>query len=216
MKKQFLIILSLIISITTVSAVVKDNSLPLLTKVIYIDPGHGGRDQGTSYGNILEKDLNLEISLKLKEELTKEGAIVFLTRESDIDLSTKYDTSKKRGDLSRRIKMIEDSKADLYISIHMNWFSDSKYGGIDILYNDINEKNKKIAQTMKQTLETDFKVREIKQINDYLYRNIKTPGVLIECGFLSNNNDRYLLQQEDYQTKLAKKITKSLINYFTN
>lgn len=71
------------------------NDLPLLGKVIYIDPGHGGRDPGTSYGGLLEKDLNLSISFKLRDELMSKGALVYMTRESDIDFSSRWDIKKK-------------------------------------------------------------------------------------------------------------------------
>lgn len=71
------------------------NELPLLNKIIYVDPGHGGRDPGTMYGKIMEKDINLDISLKLRDELMKKGAIVYMTREDDSDLSSKWDPKKK-------------------------------------------------------------------------------------------------------------------------
>lgn len=213
-KIVFFIVLFLLVGIGfTYAKVIKDD-FSLLTKVIYIDPGHGGRDQGTSYKAIKEKDLNLLIALKLRDKLLEEGAIVFMTREEDIDLSSRYDKNKKRGDLYRRIKLIEDSKADLYLSIHINWFDNPKYHGIDILYNDINAENKLLAESLYNSLKDNLDVRGMKTIDDYLYRNTRTLGLLIECGFLSNSNDRYKLQTSEYQEKLASEIATAVVNYY--
>lgn len=194
---------------------VDSKELPLFQKVITVDPGHGGRDPGTRYGNILEKDLNLEISKVLQEELAKEGAIVYLIREEDVDFSKDTDYLKKRGDLKRRINFIESKKSDIYLSIHLNWYNDYYYGGAEILYNNINKKNKILAEDLRSSLIANkIKTRELKTTNLYLYSNTKVPGVLLECGFLSNKNDRYLLQTKKYQEKFSKAITKGVISYF--
>lgn len=196
-------------------AVVNAQKLPLSNKIIFVDPGHGGRDPGTRYGRILEKDLNLEISKVLKQELERNGAKVILARESDIDLSKETDYHKKHGDLNRRIDMLEKNKSDLYLSIHLNWYNDYYYGGAEVLYNKINSKNKLLAESITNSLEENkIKTREIRTTNLYLYRNTKVPGILLECGFLSNSNDRYLLQTLNYQEKFSKVIVEGLIDYF--
>ena len=198
---------------------VSANTFPLLGKVIYIDPGHGGRDPGVIYGNIYEKDINLEISKKLEEELSLMGATVFLTREEDIDHSSVYDARKKRGDLYRRIKMIDENSidVDIYLSIHINWYNDGYWSGGEVLYYDSNSKNKILAEEIMKGLINDTNTsRSVRTTNLYMYKYIKTPGVLIECGFLSNYKERNLLQTNEYQTTLAKSITKSVINYFKN
>lgn len=177
-------------------------------------PAHGGRDPGTRYGQILEKDLNLEISKALEKELTKQGAIVFMTRDQDEDLSSKYDVRKKRSDLYRRIKLIEKNKSDLYLSIHLNWYRDYYYGGVEILYNNINKDNKRLSEILTSEFSKNkIKTRKNIPTDLYLYRNTRVPGVLIECGFLSNKNDRYLLQTKEYQKKISKIITRGVINY---
>ena len=192
------------------------NSLELFGKVITVDAGHGGRDPGTRYGNILEKDLNLEISKQLEKELTKKGAIVYMIRDKDEDLSSKYDVRKKRGDLYRRLMFIKKNKSDLYLSIHLNWYNNSYYGGVEVLYNDINKNNKILASNIKDAfVESNIKTRNIKKTTLYMYKNTYTSGVLIECGFLSNKNDRYLLQKADYQKKISTIITKGVISYFS-
>ena len=88
-----------------------NNDLPLLGRVVFVDPGHGGRDPGTMYGNIQEKDIVLEISKKLRDELMSKGAIIYMTREGDEDLSSIWDSNKKRGDLYRRILMFREYDA---------------------------------------------------------------------------------------------------------
>ena len=207
----------LLLGLSKVDAKRSNNeSLELLGKVITVDPGHGGRDPGTRYGNILEKDLNLEISKQLEKELTKRGAIVYMTRDKDEDLSSKYDARKKRGDLYRRLMFIKKNKSDLYLSIHLNWYNNSYYGGVEVLYNDINKNNKILASNIKDAfVDSNIKTRNIKKTTLYMYKNTYTPGVLIECGFLSNKNDRYLLQKADYQKKISTIITKGVISYFS-
>ena len=210
-KTTLLIIFCLLVlSLQVISA----QSLPLQDTIIMVDPGHGGRDSGTYYGEIYEKDINLEISKTLAQELSKQGAIVYMTRKRDIDLSSIYDSAKKRGDLYRRLLMIKEKKSDLYISIHINWYDDTTLKGAEVLYNEINENNKKLARSIMKEFKNDLKsTRTIKTTDLYMYRNTTTPGVLVECGYLSNPTERTLLQDEKYQKKLALSITNGIINY---
>ena len=178
------------------------------------DTCHGGRDPGTMYNSIKEKDLNLEISKALEKELTKNGAIVYMIRTSDIDLSSIYDSKKKRGDLYRRLLKIKENKSDLYLSIHINWYQSSAHKGAEVLYNSINKNNKILADAIMNEFKTNQKSkREIKKTNLYMYKNITIPGVLIETGYLSNPTERRLLQSESYQKELAKSITNGVKNY---
>jgi len=210
-----ILLLLMVFSLNIVTAHHSDDNLDLFGKVITVDAGHGGRDPGTRFGNILEKNLNLEISKKLEKELIKNGAIVYMIRDSDVSLNSKYDVRKKRSDLYRRIKFIEDKKSDLYLSIHLNWYNNAYYGGVEILYNNINKNNKLLAGNIRDSfIDSNIKTREIKTTNLYIYRNTNTPGVLIECGFLSNKNDRYLLQKPSYQKKIATVITDGVIGFF--
>lgn len=191
--------------------------LPLLGRVIVIDAGHGGRDPGTIYGNIYEKNINLEISKVLERILSSKGAIVYMIREEDSDLSSAYDKLKKRGDLYRRILFIQDEnkKTDLYLSIHINWYKNPSWGGAEVLYNSINPNNKILGKSIMKHFKEDFNTkRTLKTTNLYLYRNTRVPGVLIECGFLSNPRERYLMQQVEYQEKLSVSIANALIDYF--
>lgn len=196
---------------------INENNLPLLGKVIYLDPGHGGVDSGAQYKDIYEKDINLSISLKLEKELTSLGAIVYLTRNGDYDLSVPNTIHRKRSDLSRRSNIINDSNCDLFLSIHLNSEISGTWRGPQVFYDDNNESNKKIAELYQNELNKTLKgTRKIKQAEDlYLQKRIKRPGVLIEVGFLSNANDRYLLKKEEYQNKVALILKDATVKYFT-
>ena len=186
----------------------------LKNKTIYIDPGHGGRDPGATYKDIKESDINLQISKHLKEELEKNGAQVYLTRIGDYDLSENNARNHKKNDLTARARLINESNCDMYISIHLNSDPSPTWNGIQIFYTNKNEKNKKIAETIKEQLKLKRKTKELK--NMYLFEKINQPGILIEAGFISNPNDRYKLKQTDYQQELSKNITEGIIKYFKN
>ena len=217
MNVQKLIIMFFVISLLVFVDRVKANidELPLLGKVIFVDPGHGGRDPGTMHGNLLEKDIVLEISRVLRDELLKKGAIVYMTRDADVDLSTRWDNQKKRGDLYRRILLYKKHNADLYLSIHVNHFKNPSWSGAEILYHPINKNN----EILGEILMTNFKERlgskrRLKTTDLYMYKSTTIPGVLIECGFISNPRERKLLQDKDYQLKISEVITDSVIEYF--
>ena len=163
----FFLILTLI-SFNFVSANKSEYNLELLGKVIYIDPGHGGLDPGTVYKDIYEKDINLEICLKLQKVLESEGAIVYLTRYGDYDLSNKS-YSRKKSDLNNRVKIINESNADIYISIHLNSINSTIWRGAQVFYDDINIKNKEIANLFQEQLKLDLKTtRTVKEISTML------------------------------------------------
>lgn len=209
MKKLFILSLCFLLSLTCVRA-----SLPLTGKIIILDIGHGGDDPGTSYQNILEKDLNLAIGLELEKELSRNGASVILTREGDYDLASPNATRRKKSDFDNRIDLINKSKADVYLSIHINYLEDSSYYGGQIFY--YGEENKKIAETLQTEFNTISYPRSIKPMpNIYMYRHLKIPGVLVECGFISNKKEREKLITPAYQKEIAKSLTKGLIMYFT-
>lgn len=206
-----------LISICTFSFFyVRADNLPLLGRTIYLDAGHGGVDPGTIYKNIYEKDINLEIVYKLKETLESNGATVLLTRYSDYDLAVPNAVNRKKSDLSRRANVINNSNADIYISIHLNASSSSTWSGAQVFYDDVNEKNESLAKIIQQELRKNTNTKRKYQItnNMYMYKKIEIPGVLIEVGFLSNPNERYILKQKWYQQKLANVITNGILLYF--
>ena len=190
------------------------SSLYLSGKYIIIDPGHGSKDNGTYYNDILEKDLNLSISKILEQELIKKGASVSLLREDDYDLSSPNSKRRKRSDFNNRIDFINKSNADIYLSIHINYLDNNKYSGSQVFY--YGDNNKELANTIQMYLNKINTPRSIKVMpRVYMYNKLNIKGVLIECGFISNNKDRNNLIKSDYQQLLAKTITDALIDYFT-
>ncbi|MDD2469619.1 MAG: N-acetylmuramoyl-L-alanine amidase [Bacilli bacterium] len=211
---MIVIVLFLLAAMNKVNSYVEE--LPLLGKVIYIDPGHGGPDPGANYKDILEKDINLEISKLISTLLVEKGAIVYMTREYDYDLAPPHAYLRKRSDLSRRIKMINDSMCDVYLSIHLNATTSPNWKGAQVFYDNINDKNiilgTKIQDSFKARLGSRRKLKEIHDL--YMYKDITRPGVLLELGFLSNPNERYILRKYYYQKRVSNAIIEGLINYF--
>ncbi|MDD2409490.1 MAG: N-acetylmuramoyl-L-alanine amidase [Bacilli bacterium] len=218
MKKIIILLLFICFLIITVFKVDASKvTFPLIGKIIVIDPGHGGVDNGASHLSVKEDNINLAISLFLKEELERNGAAVILIREGDYDLSKPNALYRKKNDFDNRIRIINNSNADLYLSIHLNYFNQSAYYGPQVFYTENIKSNKKIAKILQKELNKSLKSkRNIKKTNNsnYMFGKLNVPGVLIECGFLSNYNDRYNLQKKDYQKKVSLTITKGIINYY--
>lgn len=218
LKKHLLILIFIFVFCIFYRVDAKINDLPLLGKSIYVDPGHGGRDPGALYKDIEEADINLEISKQLVKKLEEKGAIVYIIRDGDYDLSRPNSYDIKRSDLQNRVKLINNSNIDLYLSIHLNTYSSSNWKGAQVFYDDINEKNKKLAENIqvsfKKMLNSNRKIKEISTY--YMYRHIKVPGVLLEVGFLTNPNERYLLKTENYQNKICDSIVDGVINYYNS
>lgn len=201
------------ISMPKVTAVVKN--LNLLGKTIVLDAGHGGKDEGASSGKIKESKLNLILVKKLEKELISRGATVYLTREDDNDLSTTT-INRKRSDLYRRAQYINKISPDMYISLHLNSSPSPSWRGLQIFYTNNNKENKEIALSLTNYLKEKLSnTREAKKDSTYyMYKHIKSPGVLIETGFISNPSDNYLLRDEKYQNKLITLIADSIENYY--
>ena len=214
MKKKFGWLLICIILLTTSLVYGKEINNKLVGKTIIIDVGHGGKDKGTSVDKVYESDINLAISLKLKNELVKQGVNVILTRDGDYDLSSPLVNRRKKSDFDNRIALINKSNADLYLSIHMNYLNDSKYYGAQVFYTASNEELAKVMQ--KSLIDNLNSPREAKKLSNsiYMYKQLKVPGLLIECGFLSNDKERKLLLNSEYQDKLVKTIINGLLNYY--
>lgn len=183
-------------------------------KVIVIDPGHGGKDSGTSVGDILEKTINLDIALKLKKVLNKHSVDVILTRDGDYDLSSPDVSRRKKSDFDNRINLINSSNADMYLSIHINYLSDSRYYGAQTFYTNGNEEIAKFIQDeFKSSLKSPLDEKTLSN-SIYMYKKLNIPGILIECGFISNYNERHLLNSSVYQDKIVDSIINGLIKYY--
>ena len=167
---------------------------------IVIDPGHGGMDPGCNIGDIKESDIVLNISFKIKEVLESFGYNVILTRETKEALCDgKY---VKRLDTEKRINIINRYSPILVLSIHLNEFGLQQYRGAQVFYNNNNESNKKLAEIIQSTFSMYLKntTRNIKLLErNYLLNRIHFPACIVECGFLSNNQELELLLNEEYQ-----------------
>lgn len=198
------------------------NRLPMKNKVVMIDPGHGGIDPGAiGRTGVLEDNINLEIALKLRKLIEQSGGVGLMIREDDSGLYSEGRArirDKKNEDLKERHKMINESEADILISIHLNFFPQSQYYGAQCFYNSGDEEGKKLAELIQTELIDVIQnnnTRKAKSIDTvYLLKNNKMPGVLVECGFLSNYEEERLLQDENYQEKLAWAIFMGMMKYF--
>lgn len=211
MRHKFYFIFLIILNILLINKVYS-YKLPLLGKIIYLDAGHGGIDVGANYKDIYEKNINLEIVKILAYKLENNGATVYLTRYGDYDLSNIGVRYRKKSDLYNRAKIINNSSADIYISIHLNSTTSSVWSGAQVFYDDINSKNILLAKKIKESIDTK---REIQEINNMYFNKLVTkPGVLVELGFLSNSKDRNNLINEGYQNRITDMIVDGIINYF--
>lgn len=191
-------------------------------KTILIDPGHGGMDGGaSSKTGLLEKDINLKIAMKTKEFLEREGYKVIMTREEDKWLCTEGGTIRKRKleDLESRYKIKKESGCDMFISIHLNAFSQTKYYGAQVWYGD-NESSKIMGRLLQKSfrdnLDNNNDRVEKPARNSYkiLRDNGEIPAVLAECGFLSNAVEAEKLNDPSYQEKIAEAIVQGINTYF--
>lgn len=186
----------------------------LVGKVIVLDAGHGGKDKGTSVDNVYESDINLSLVIMLKKALNKHGVDVILTRDGDYDLSKPDASRRKKSDFDNRIELINNSGADLYLSIHMNYLVDSRYYGAQVFYTEGNEEIAKVLQnSMKDRLDSPLNEKKLSN-SIYMYKQLEVPGILIECGFLSNTKERNLLVTEEYQEKIVETIVDGLLKYY--
>lgn len=188
---------------------------------IVIDPGHGGRDPGKiGINNALEKDINLSVSLKLKDLLEQNDIKVIMTREEDIGLYDENDTSKKRADLKNRVDLINTSGAMFAVSIHQNSFNQENCKGAQVFYYNDSKEGRKLAELIQTQLKetiADENHRKAKPNNTY-YMISKTncPLVIVECGFLSNRIEAELLLNEEYQDKMAWGIHLAILKYIND
>lgn len=190
-------------------------------KKIVIDAGHGGIDPGTkSDSGLLEKEINLDIALKLKRHLSMVGVYCVMIRETDQDFSDIDDdfSTKKRRDLSYRTRVANQSGADLYLSIHANSFPQSIYRGAQTFYEAADPKSKYLAEAIQYHLVKRLGPnRRRAKAGDYRVLNDTVmPGVVIEVGFLSNPEEAEMLKDEAYRERIAEAVFYGLVDYFGN
>ncbi|QNR66967.1 N-acetylmuramoyl-L-alanine amidase CwlD [Paenibacillus peoriae] len=195
-------------------------SLPLTGKVIAIDAGHGGPDGGAvSKEGIIEKDINLAIAFYLRDYLQQAGAVVIMTREDDRDLAqqeTKGYSRRKTEDLKQRVRIIEEQKADLFLSIHMNSIPSSRWSGAQTFYVPNHADNENLASLIQEEIKRNLENtdRVAKTVNTvYLLKALKMPSALVEVGFLSHPEEARRLSDVNYQRQVAASIYKGILRY---
>lgn len=188
---------------------------------VIIDAGHGGEDGGAEVDGILEKDINLSIADKLADTLRLCGVHVTEIRDEDISV---YDDSaqtlreKKVSDLKHRVEIVNGSENNILVSIHQNKFDNSSYSGAQVFYSSNNDKSRVLAGSIRNSvvslLQND-NTRELKPANSdiYLLDNATVPAVIVECGFLSNDEERAKLLDSGYQSEMAYSIAMGVMEY---
>lgn len=189
--------------------------------IVVIDAGHGGEDSGAVANSVLEKDINLEIALKLRDMLKASGIEVKMIRESDVSI---YDTAsgtireRKVSDLKNRVKIVNNNKKNILVSIHQNKFEQSKYSGAQMFYSINNDKSQILAENIRKSItgliQPENK-RELKKGGSdiYLLNKAAVPAVIVECGFISNEEEAKNLSNEEYQSKMAFAICCGILEY---
>ena len=230
-KKRIMIVASVIMVALFVFAiqtntkntnVVQTVALPVSNKVIVLDAGHGKPDEGAqSSTGTTEAETNLKIALKVQSLLEQSGATVILTRSDEnaiYDLDKNTLREKKISDIHNRVKIGNESQADIFVSIHLNKIPQEQYWGWQCFYRQNDEKSTKLAKCLQQNLNEAID-RENKRVamkidNVYIIKHVEIPISIVECGFLSNKKEEQLLLTDEYQNKLAWGIYNGIMDYF--
>ena len=211
MKKIFFLIISILLSSCNYNYIQSSN---FSSYIIFIDPGHGGKDNGTSYNDIFEDELNLKISTILYEKLLNDNIISYISRIADYDLSSQYAKNHKIEDLNKRIDYIESLNTTLFVSLHLNYYHSSNVNGLQVFYQKNNYESEKLAKTLQKKLNNENKKNKNHKVGDYyLLNNCSKCGVLIEYGFLSSEYDRKKLLNDSYLDYLANIIKEGIYAY---
>jgi N-acetylmuramoyl-L-alanine amidase len=203
----------------SVSSSISETSLE---KTVIIDPGHGGSDPGaTGVGGVVEKDLNLIIAKKLQSTLDQAGFAIIMTREDDRSI---YDAGSislaemKDSDLNNRIMIIKEHPHAIFISIHQNSDTNATYFGTQVYYSANNPNSKILAKMIQAEVKKELEPNNTRNVHPpgilRVLLKAPTPAVLIECGFISNQDDARNLQNGDYQDELVSKITKATSDFY--
>ncbi|EPR13552.1 N-acetylmuramoyl-L-alanine amidase family protein [Ruminiclostridium papyrosolvens] len=228
-KRKFLLFAAiLIIAILTVPIILliemssSDTFTDPKSGVIVIDPGHGGIDGGTSRDGVLEKEINLDIAKKLQSILVKQGYKIIMTREEDVSLESLDNSQKSRHmrDLTARANIINNSNAQLFLSIHVNCnLKKPATNGAIVFFSKKYEQNKTLALCIQRQLNNmvvDGKKRSTHdpvQAKYYVLDYTDIPGVIVETGFISNEEEKQELVKDSFRQELAKSISKGVEQY---
>lgn len=181
---------------------------------VVLDAGHGSSDSGkVGINGVLEKDINLSISKKTKKHLEKKGICVVMTRDKDESLAEGENGNRKVQDMKARVKRINDTKPDLAVSIHQNSYHEESIHGAQVFYYEHSESGEKDARILQEALlavDPD-NTRQVKaNTTYYLLKRTEVPILIVECGFLSNQEEAEKLASEDYQKEIAKAIANGI------
>lgn len=231
-KKRFgiistILLISLFVFVFQVASskqTVQTVSLPVSNKVIVLDAGHGKPDEGAQFSNgTTEAETNLKITLKVQSLLEQSGATVVLTRSDEnaiYDLDKTTLRQKKISDIHNRVKIGNESSADIFVSIHLNKISQQQYYGWQCFYKQNDEKSTALAKSLQENLNDSIQ-KENKRVsmkldNVYIIKHVEIPISIVECGFLSNPEEETQLLSDDYQNRLAWGIYNGIMDYFYN
>ena len=201
---------------------VETTSTPVSGKTIVIDAGHGVPDEGAqSSTGTTEAETNLKISLKVQNLLEQSGCTVILTRSDEnaiYDVDSNTLKQKKISDIRNRVKIGNESSADIFVSIHLNKIPQQQYYGWQCFYKEGNEQSNKLAKSIQENLNKSMQKENnrvaMKIDNIYIIKHVEIPTSIVECGFLSNPEEEKQLLDNDYQDHLAWGIYMGIINYF--
>lgn len=223
----FLIILSAMLYLTFMAnfSAAEASSMPIMQKTVIIDAGHGGDDGGAiGIDGTVEKDINLDIALKLEKILKFYGFNVIMTRTQDVmTCDDGLDSLRKRkiSDIHNRFELMRKNPDAIFISVHQNKFEDSSQHGTQVFYSGNDERSKELAEAIQTSVTLTLQRKNDRVVKKsgsgiYLLYHAKIPAVLVECGFISNSDEVKKLKDESYRMKLAILIADGLLKYLSN
>lgn len=186
--------------------------------LVVVDPGHGGSDPGKiGVHKEKEKDINLKISLKVRDKMEKENIQVVMTREKDQDLADGDSQNRKIQDLKKRCEIIHQTQPDCVVSIHQNSYPDDNIKGAQVFYYEDSQEGKHLGEIMQKNLVEGLDKNNHRQAKGnksyYLLKKTDATLVIVECGFISNSEESALLSSEKYQEQVAQSIVKGIKEY---
>lgn len=223
----FLIILSAMLYLTFMAnfSAAEASSMPITQKTVIVDAGHGGDDGGAiGIDGTVEKDINLDIALKLEKILKFYGFNVIMTRTQDVmTCDDGLDSLRKRkiSDIHNRFELMRKNPDAIFISVHQNKFEDSSQHGTQVFYSGNDERSKELAEAIQTSVTLTLQRKNGRVVKKsgsgiYLLYHAKIPAVLVECGFISNSDEEKKLKDESYRMKLAILIADGLLKYLSN
>lgn len=223
----FLIILSAMLYLTFMAnfSAAEASSMPITQKTVIVDAGHGGDDGGAiGIDGTVEKDINLDIALKLEKILKFYGFNVIMTRTQDVmTCDDGIDSLRKRkiSDIHNRFELMRKNPDAIFISVHQNKFEDSSQHGTQVFYSGNDERSKELAEAIQTSVTLTLQRKNDRVVKKsgsgiYLLYHAKIPAVLVECGFISNSDEVKKLKDESYRMKLAILIADGLLKYLSN